>query len=71
MWSELVDDTSVDTKIWPRAAAAAERLWSNPATDISATSARFYRHRERLIARGIKSEAVAPKWCYQNEGECV
>lgn len=29
MWSDLVSSNSIDTKIWPRAAAIAERFWSS------------------------------------------
>ncbi|KAJ3661457.1 hypothetical protein Zmor_005852 [Zophobas morio] len=70
MWGELVDDSSVESRVWPRAAAAAERLWSNPKTNADQAERRFYRHRERLVSRGINAEALTPRWCYQNEGEC-
>lgn len=71
MWGELVEDTSIDSRIWPRASAAAERLWSDPSTSYNEASSRFYRQRERLISRHIMADAVTPRWCVQNEGECL
>ncbi len=36
-------------KIWPRTAAYAERLWSEPTMTWREAEPRFLRHRERLI----------------------
>ncbi|KAG0299827.1 hypothetical protein BGZ98_009725 [Dissophora globulifera] len=33
LWSEQVDDTNLDVKLWPRAAAVAEVLWSGNSDD--------------------------------------
>lgn len=70
MWGEYVDGNSLDFKVWPRTAAVGERLWSNPSRDTASAEPRFNAHRERLVARGLKPDAVTPRWCYQNEGEC-
>lgn len=60
-----------DERTWPRAAAVAERLWSDPETDTTLAEQRFYRHRDRLVDRGIRAEAVTPKYCVLNEDECT
>lgn len=70
VWTEFIDAHSLDGRAWPRAAAAAERLWSNPTTKSLEAESRFFSHRERLISRGIQPEAIAPQWCQQNEGQC-
>lgn len=71
VWSELIDGQTLDGRVWPRAAAVAERLWSNPTTTARQALVRMYRMRERLVRAGLAAEAVAPVWCVQNEGQCL
>lgn len=71
MWGEYVDDSAIDARIWPRAAALAERLWANPDSSHLAAQYRFFFHRERLVKMGIRAEAVTPEWCYLNEDQCL
>lgn len=70
MWGERVDEDALDARVWPRTAAVAERLWSNPTSDTSEAEPRLYRHRERLVARHIAADMPGPRYCAQNEGEC-
>ena len=54
MWGELVDAGSVMRKIWPRAAAVAERLWSaKSVNDTAAAEPRYAYFRCLLNRRGI------------------
>lgn len=58
MWSEYVSSATVDSRLWPRAAAVAERLWS-PAELRDATD--MYRRlalaSRRLAERGLLHQA--------------
>nr|XP_023013669.1 chitooligosaccharidolytic beta-N-acetylglucosaminidase isoform X1 [Leptinotarsa decemlineata] len=70
MWGELVDDSNVQSRTWPRAAAAAERLWTNPRSSAQYAETRFFAHVARLVKRGINAGPVTPLWCVHNQGEC-
>jgi len=70
IWSEQIDELSVDQRFWPRASAMAERLWTNPTDSWHQAEARILNHRERLVENGIGAEALQPEWCLQNENEC-
>ncbi|RZF47974.1 hypothetical protein LSTR_LSTR017471 [Laodelphax striatellus] len=70
IWTEEIDEHSLDGRVWPRLAALAERLWTNPSTPWQEAEFRFLHHRERLVRQGIHPEALQPQWCRQNEGDC-
>ena len=58
MWAECVDSVIFDSIVWPRAAAAAEKLWSPRSMTTHATAdvvARLAEHRCRLVSRGVRA----------------
>jgi len=65
-----VDSQTVLGKVFPRASALAERLWSNPSSKWYAAEQRLLHHRERLTHRGVQADALQPEWCRQNGGQC-
>jgi hexosaminidase len=60
IWGEATDASNLMPAVWPRMAAAAERLWSprNRSQDTQDFARRLHVHRCRLLNRGIASAPV-------------
>ncbi|XP_017286745.1 beta-hexosaminidase subunit beta isoform X2 [Kryptolebias marmoratus] len=64
LWGEYVDATNLTPRLWPRASAVAERLWSaKDVTDISDAFNRLSVHRCRMVERGIPAEPLFSSFC--------
>lgn len=71
VWSEYHSEWTVEGRLWPRAAAFAERMWSTDViTDWKEAEVRFVHQRERMAERGIRADVVQMLWCHQNEMRC-
>ncbi|KAK3028813.1 hypothetical protein RJ639_038640 [Escallonia herrerae] len=67
MWSEVIDASNVQQTIWPRAAAAAERLWSTRGSISSGNTTatalpRLQYFRCLLTRRGVQAAPVTNKY---------
>lgn len=71
MWGEPADGSSIEAKLWPRTAAFAERVWSDPSNRTAEVIYRLSQQRRRLVLLGIKAGAILPEWCHYNEGMCA
>uniref|UniRef100_A0A8C2D2U1 Beta-hexosaminidase n=1 Tax=Cyprinus carpio TaxID=7962 RepID=A0A8C2D2U1_CYPCA len=66
LWGEYVDATNLTPRLWPRASAVAERLWSDKSvTDVGNAYKRLVQHRCRMVKRGIPAEPLFVGHCRQ------
>jgi hexosaminidase len=70
MWSEFVTPESVDSRIWPRTAAIAERLWSPRDTrDVASMYARLAIVSQKLNSYGLEHNSSYPAMLSRMTGE--
>ncbi|KAJ5114497.1 hypothetical protein NUU61_000256 [Penicillium alfredii] len=75
LWSEQVDDVTISSEFWPRAAALGERVWSGnrDASGRKRTNMltqRLLNFREYLVANGVQATALVSKYCLQHPHAC-
>ncbi|KAB0369855.1 hypothetical protein FD755_018848 [Muntiacus reevesi] len=64
LWGEYVDATNLTPRLWPRASAVGERLWSHQeVTDLEDAYRRLTRHRCRMVKRGIAAQPLFTGYC--------
>ncbi|CAL8320516.1 unnamed protein product [Lota lota] len=64
MWGEYVDSTNLTPRLWPRASAVGERLWSaKDVTDVNDAYSRLSKHRCRMVERGIQAQPLFSSFC--------
>jgi hexosaminidase len=76
IWAEQTDPVNLDRMVWPRAAAAAEVLWSG-AKDAQGenrsqvdAAPRLSDLRERLVAKGVAAEPIQMPFCLMGADQC-
>ena len=70
MWSEFVTPENIDSRIWPRTAAIAERLWSPRNTrDVESMYARLALISQKLNYYGLQHNSSYPAMLSRMTGE--
>ncbi|KAB1281085.1 Beta-hexosaminidase subunit beta [Camelus dromedarius] len=69
LWGEYVDSTNLTPRLWPRASAVGERLWSHQGVrDLADAYSRLTVHRCRMIRRGISAQPLFTGYCNYEDG---
>ncbi|KAM6224336.1 beta-hexosaminidase subunit beta [Rhynchocyon petersi] len=64
LWGEFVDATNILPRLWPRASAVGERLWSNrDVRNLQDAYNRLTQYRCRMVQRGIPAEPLYTGYC--------
>ncbi|XP_046329734.2 beta-hexosaminidase subunit beta-like [Haliotis rufescens] len=65
LWAEYVDNENLMTRLWPRASAAAERLWSaRDVKSVDEAAPRLQEQRCRMLSRGLSVDTISgPDYC--------
>ncbi|NP_001093291.1 beta-N-acetylglucosaminidase 2 precursor [Bombyx mori] len=64
MWTEVVNDMNIMSRVWPRASAVAERLWGHESQAAYQVYSRLEEHTCRMNARGIRAQPPSgPGFC--------
>jgi hexosaminidase len=65
MWGEHVDASNFISRTWPRASAAAERLWTGDVSMGAATTIkeRIHKFRCRMVQQGFAAGPTGPGFC--------
>ena len=77
IWSETIDATNLEQKVWPRAAAGAEIWWTGEEVekgkkrDKVEALGRMIDLRWRMVELGVRAEPLQPQWCADRIGECT
>jgi hexosaminidase len=75
LWAEQIDDVTISSAFWPRAAALGELVWSGnrDAEGRKRTTnltQRLINFREYLVANGVMATVLVPKYCAQHPHAC-
>ncbi|XP_072934181.1 probable beta-hexosaminidase fdl isoform X2 [Epargyreus clarus] len=71
-WTEQLGPGGLDTRVWPRAAALAERLWSDRTQGAEKdVYIRLDTQRSRLLTRGVHAAPLWARWCSHNPHACL